>query len=168
MADKKKTPVKKKKKDDAKTSKKSYDFDMALFASTKFEHRTAEISVPEMKDFYPAGVKPTLEVRGLTGEEISVAEFEVAINQQANREFSDSSVGEEIIKAIKTLTRISGGESTPDNHVKMLNFVRMGLVNPKLSQELVIKFATVYPVEFRMAYMKITELTGRGQATAGK
>jgi len=156
--------------DVAKAPEKSFDFDVAKFTSAQFKPRTAEVPVTnsDMKNFYPAGVKPMIMVRNLSALELARADEEVTLSKEAQAEKALQDIGTEAIEALRTLLRAHMEENTPGQYVKCLQVVFMGLVKPKLAYEQVIKFATAFPIEFRMAFMKINELTGRGQTLVGK
>jgi hypothetical protein len=149
---------------------KSFDFDVERFSTAKFGDRFAEIPVTnsDMLAFYPEGTTPMLQVRGLTAQELAVADQETQINREARAEGMLGQIGEEAIEALRVLLRTHLGGDVPDQHVKMLHIVHLGLVKPKLEYDQVIKFADAFPVEFRTVFMKINELTGRGKDYLGK
>ena len=157
-----------KKKEEQKKEEQSFAFDMAKFQSAQYEDRIDNIHVPEMVDFYPEGTKPMIKVKGLTAEELAKSEYEVSLNRQTINEMNKLNVDDNTISALRTIMRSYGTEDTPDNHVKMLNFVRIGMLEPKMNHDEVIKFSNVFPIEFRQVYIKIAELTGRGSQALGK
>jgi hypothetical protein len=159
-----------KKKDKKPEPEKSFDFDVEKFKSATFTERTAEIPVvnSDMASFFPKGTKPTLLVRGLTSLELARADAEVQINREARDDANISNLGAEAIEALRVLLRTHLDKDTPDAHVKMLHLVHMGLIKPKLTYDQVMKVSDVFPVEFRMAFIKINELTGRGKDFVGK
>jgi len=159
-----------KKKKEAKAPEVSFDFDVKRFESAQFKERTGEVPVTnsDLLEFYPPGTKPMLLVRGVTAMELAQAEHFVKMNEDARRESALSGLGTEAIDALRKLLRVHLGDDVPDQHVKMLHLVHIGMIKPKLEYEQVLKFATAFPVEFRAAFMKITELTGRGQDYLGK
>lgn len=156
--------------DEAKAPEKSFDFDTNKFESARFEPRTAEVPVnnSDMKDFYPDGVKPMILVRNLSALELARADEEVTLSKEAQSEKALQSVGTEAMDALRVLLRTHMEMDTPGQYVKCLHVVFMGMIKPKLAYEQVIKFATAFPVEFRLVFMKINELTGRGQSVVGK
>ena len=114
------------------------------FQSTQFSDRTMDMPVPEMKAFYPDGVEPCIKIKGLTAEELAKAEYEVSLNRQTIREMNKAGIDDDTIKALRTILKSYGTEDTPDNHVKMLNFVRSFVFN--------ILRQYYFPGSFRLFY----------------
>jgi len=158
------------KAEESAAPEKSFDFDVNAFQSANFVERTAEVPVvnSEMKAFFPEGTTPMLLVRGLTALELARADEEVKLNREARAEELVRGIGTEAMQALKTLLRTHLEDDTPDAYIRMINIVRIGLKKPKLNHEQIMKFASAFPVEFRLAFMKINELTGRGQDFEGK
>jgi hypothetical protein len=154
-----------------KTQKKkieSAEMDLNKFTSAEFVNRTGTVPVPDMKDFYPKGVKPVIKVRSLTALELARVDENVKANADARREETVKSLSSEAVDALRTLLKTHLDEHTPDSYVKTLNMVHLGMVEPKMEYEQVIKFATVFPIEFRLVFIKVNQLTGRGQDYVGK
>ena len=87
---------------------------------------------------------------------------EVKINQEAQAEGTLKALSTEAVKALRTLLRTHLDEDTPDQYVKTLVCVHKGIVKPKMEYDQVMKCATTFPIEFRLCFLKINELTGKG------
>ena len=139
------------------------EFDAKKFMKTKFTPRTADVPVPEMRDFFPEGVKPLWKVRGLTGQEMGRAN-EAADRNKNMSAILDGLTGEaskEKAEAVKALLGIGG--TTPADIAKRLEWLVIGSVSPKCTPDLAVKICEVYPIEFYTITNKIMFLTGKGQ-----
>lgn len=157
--------TKKKKK---KAPPKSFEFDLGKFQAAQFERRTAEVPVPDMRDFFPKGTAPVLLVQNLTYLELAQSDQEVALNREAQVEAEGQALQTKAVQALRTLLRAHVGEETPDMYVKTLHMVHKGLAKPEMEYEDVLKFANVFPIEFKLCWLKINELTSKGQELLGK
>lgn len=138
-------------------------FDVKKFNKTKFVHRTEDIPVPDMKDFFPEGESPVWKVRGLTGQELGRA------NEAADRNKNIAAIlagltsgsGKEIADAVKDLVGVGG--NTPADIAKRLEHICMGSVDPVCTHDLAVRICEAFPVEFFQITNAIVRLTGQGQ-----
>jgi len=142
-------------------------FDSKKFLKTKFTPRTADVPVPEMRDFFPEGAMPVWKVRGLTGQELGRAAEAADRNKNmvAILEGLVADSAKDKAEAIKELLGI-GGVAAPDI-AKRIEHMSIGSVDPPCAPDLAVRICEVYPIEFFQITNKIVELTGRGQ-TPGK
>lgn len=138
-------------------------FDSKKFLKTKFTPRTADVPVPEMREFFPEGTDPVWKVRGLTGQELGRAAEAADRNKNmvAILEGLVSDSTKDKAQAIKDLLGI-GGVAAPDI-AKRLEHFYIGSVDPPCALDLAVRVCEVYPIEFFQITNKIVELTGRGQ-----
>ncbi|MCK9362141.1 MAG: hypothetical protein M0P74_00840 [Syntrophales bacterium] len=138
-------------------------FDAKKFLKTKFTLRTDEVAVPALAAFFPEEAKPLWKVRGLTGQELGVANEapERMRNMAAIMEGLASGAAKEQADAVKELLGIGG--TTPQDVAKRLEHLVVGSVDPKCTQELAVRLCEVFPVEFFQLTNKIAALTGQGQ-----
>ena len=139
-------------------------FDANKFDTTNFKHRTAEVMVPELKDFYAEGDKAVWQVRGLTGEELAIVNEAITANKNLSSLVSAivSKVTEEKVQAIKESMGLPS-DSVPSDIVRRISMLVQGSVEPECSQELAVKIARVHPTVFFKITNKIIDLTGAGQ-----
>lgn len=149
-------------------SKAPKGFDAKLFGKTKFVERTAEIKVPDLKDFFPEGEEPVWKVRGLDANEVAKcndaqktltaidATFQAAAGAVANEE------------KLKEMREKLGIEVDIHSDILMRRAQLVhGSVLPKIDHESAVKFSRVWPIEFYQVTTEIFRLTGLGQ-TPGK
>lgn len=140
-------------------------FDSKKFLKTKFRHRTADVPVPDMREFFPDGEAPVWTVRGLTGQELGRA-----------NEYVDSKTRDKVLGLIKALAGGSQKEveesagkflgaagGAPEDIAKRIQHLVMGSVNPACSHDLAVKICEVFPIEFFEITNRIFQLTGQGQ-----
>ena len=136
-------------------------FDIKKFENSKLKHRQAEIKVPALKDFFEDG-DPVWTVRGLSGEE--VAHVNEAIKLNANLagliEGIVSDSAQDKIEAIKESLGIT--TEVPHETVRRIALLVHGSVDPECSQNLAVKLAQNFSVQFYELTTKILELTGMG------
>lgn len=140
-------------------------FDSRAFMRQKFIHREGEVDVSDsvLKEFFEKGAKAVWKVRGLTANEIAIAN-----EAKQNREKVDAMV--EAIASADKSDMVDGFRqwlgNSGDVHgeiSKMLAQVRFGSIGPVIAEDVAVKIAIVAPVEFYQLNRKILELTGLGQ-----
>jgi hypothetical protein len=138
-------------------------FDAKRFVKTKFIPRTEDVSVPDMKDFFPDGEPAVWKVRGLTGQELGWAAEASERNKGIAAILSGLTSGsdKEIAQAVKELVGVGG--NTPADIAKRIEHLRLGSVDPMCTQDLAVRLCEVYPVEFYQLTNAILRLTGQGQ-----
>jgi hypothetical protein len=143
-------------------------FDVKSFRKAKFEDRTAEVPVPDLKDWFAEGEEPVFIVRGLTAEELARCNEAVQKNKNISSviEALHSSNQQEKVQAMREMLGVS--ESVPNDLAKRLEQFALGTVDPDMDHELAVKFAESFPVEFYQLTNKIMELTGQGRQVKKK
>jgi hypothetical protein len=143
-------------------------FDIEKFRSTKFMPREEDISVPDLAEFFAEDEKPVWRLRGLTGPEM--AKVNEAVTQNKNLaetlEKIVSQVASEKTEAI--LEALSLTDNVPDDIVRRIALLKMGSVEPKMTQEACVKMAEYFPVPFYSLTTKVIELTGHGYKNLGE
>jgi len=137
-------------------------FDVKKFLQTKFEARTEEIPVPDMKDFFLDDAKPVWLVKGVTGQEYARANEAVEKNN-AIAAYLEGLISPNDKDKIQSMRGLVGlGEKVPNEIAKRIELLKMGSVDPIVSHELALKICTNFPIEFYDITNKISMLTGRG------
>ena len=137
-------------------------FNTKKFINTKFIPREDIVPVPDMKSFFDPDDKAVFKVRGLTGPELARAQDAVARYKDADMIMQSilSKVAEERISAIREVLGVT--EDVPKEIVKRIEMLVVGSVEPKVTQDLAVKLANTFPIEFYNITTKIIELTGKG------
>jgi len=143
-------------------------FDAKRFMSVQFVHREEDVPVPDMKDFFEPDENPVWRVRGLTGQELGLA------NQAAERNRNMEAIIEGVVSAsgakksdaIKNL--IGGRDDTPDDVVKRMEMLVIASVAPECDLQLAVKLCKTFPIEFYQITTAISRLTGMGQTAKKK
>jgi len=138
-------------------------FDTKKFLKTRFSPRTADVSVPDLKDYFPAGEKPVWKVRGLTGQEVGTAR-QASANRKDLGAIMDGllgSAGEEKARAVREMMNLSG--DIPEDVVKRIAYLTVGSVDPPGSEELSVFLCENFPVTFYDITNQILVLTGLGR-----
>jgi hypothetical protein len=138
-------------------------FDAKKFTKTKFVHRTEDVPVPDLKEFFPEGEKAVWTVRGLTGQELGRANEAADRNKNIAAILSGLTSGaeKEITDAVKDLVGVGG--NTPADISKRLEHLCLGSVEPKCTHDLAVRLCETFPVEFFQITNAIVRLTGQGQ-----
>lgn len=140
-------------------------FDISKFDQTQFNERTKDIDVPELRAFFAEGEKPVWKIRGLTGEEIARTREAVERNRIARAEIisaQERGASEAVTMAMKTLLGVGSLDSVPDDHVRHLNTVVLGSIEPKIQLEHAVKLAVTFPIVFTQLHNEIYMITGLG------
>jgi len=138
-------------------------FDLAKFQATSFTPRTEAVKVPDLKAFFPEDGEAVWTVRGLTGQELGV------VNETAQRNKKITAVLEGLISnksventdAIKKLIGADG--DVTEEVARRMEIFRIGSIDPIVTMPDVVKFCTVWPIEFSLITSAIYKLTGQGQ-----
>lgn len=132
------------------------------FQNSQFVARTEPVRVADLSMWFDEGDEPVFIVRGLTYEEVCKAESMADNSKQMLNliESIQSKDGAAIGEGVKDAFGV--GKETPPNMIKRINHLVMASVEPEIDEELAVKLATNYPMEFSQITNKITELTGLG------
>jgi len=136
-------------------------FDIAKFETAKLKHRQAEIKVPALKDFF-GDDEPVWTVRGLSGEEVAHVNEAIKLNTNLAEliEGIVSDSAKDKIEAIKESLGIT--TEVPHETVRRIALLVNGSVDPECSQNLAVKLAKNFSVQFYELTTKVLELTGMG------
>ena len=142
-------------------------FDTKKFQKAKFIHRTEDVPVPDLKEWFGPDEPAVWKVRGLEGSELGY------VNETAQRNKNIGAILEGLISSddqakiqgVKDMLGMAG--NTPEDIARRLEMLVIGSVDPKVEMDLAVKLCKVFPIEFFQLTNKITQLTGQGQ-TWGK
>lgn len=142
-------------------------FDVKAFEKVKVEHRTEDVKVPELKDFFGEGEDPVWTVRNLTAAEIAKVELtgQNTEKMRAILEGITSDKPKEIADAIKGLAGVS--DDLEPEFRKHLTRLEIASVNPKINRQVAVKLAEVSSTAFYRIIASIKDLSGKG-AVMGK
>ncbi|MFP5259297.1 MAG: hypothetical protein ACLGQH_09760 [Acidobacteriota bacterium] len=142
-------------------------FNIREFSRAQLKPRTKALEIPALAP-WSGGEAPTIEVRGLTGQEL--ARVREAVEKHRNiAKLLEAAVGgsdKEKITAVREMYGIADG--LPEDFAKRIEMLTIGVVSPEMDLETCLKFATAFPVEFYSITGTITELTGMGHVVPGK
>lgn len=139
-------------------------FDIAKFRNTPLELRKSVVPVPDLAFFFAEGQPAEWVVRGLTGEEIAIANASsqrIALIVAAVEALSAASNSKpDQLDAMKTL--MGCGTDTPEDLAKRFDHLTFGSIDPVIDRESAVKLFAYYPVIAYTITNKILELTGLG------
>lgn len=139
-------------------------FDPKLFNKTKFVERTAEVDVPDLKDFFPEGEKPVWKVRGMVANEMAICYDALKINKALDITMQAAAGPEASKEKIKELREQLGIDiDMPLDIAFRRKELVFGSVLPKVTEVMAVKFSNKFPVEFYQITTEIFRLTGLGQ-----
>jgi hypothetical protein len=125
-------------------------FDVSKFAKTKFNPRTKQIPVPNLREFFTLGEgeEPVFTVRNLEGEELArVREYQREyMNLGKLIEGLLAGDQKEKVKAIKESYGMT--EKVPGDFARRLKLLTVGSVDPVITQDISVRLAKYYPAEF--------------------
>lgn len=138
-------------------------FDMKGFMKAKFQDRTEDVPVPDLKSWFPEDSPAVITVRGLTGAELARVNEAAARNKNLEGiiEALSSANASDKIEGIKESLGFTG--KVPDDLAKRIEQLTAGAVEPEFTLEQAVRFFEVYPVEAWQVTNKIMELTGKGK-----
>ena len=143
--------------------------DIQKFLNASFSAREAEISVPELKDFFPKGEKPVWKVRGLNAAEVARSREATDKAEQMKALVAAMAGDGDKAKAIRDSLGLSDSE-VPGDISRRIEMLSAGSVSPALGSEkrdVAVRLAEAFPITFYTITNKIQELTGQG-AELGK
>jgi len=139
-------------------------FDVKKFMNTQFISREEDVPVPDLKDFFGPEEKPVWRVRGITGQELAVANETVERNRRGLVAVVRKMVATLSVKdAEKVAGMVQDPERVTDEMAKRLEMFVLGSVEPAADMALAIKICKVRPIEFFEITGVINRLTGMGQ-----
>lgn len=140
-------------------------FDTTKFLNDKFEARTADVPVPDLRDWFTEleeGETPAWKVRGLTHSEIAKAiELSATSNplEAAVKAIAGSSKDKE--NAIKEIIGIT--DDVPVDTARRIYHLVYCSVEPEVDRSFAVRLSNTHPIEFTQITNKILELTAKGQ-----
>ncbi|HCG7104098.1 TPA: hypothetical protein NJ322_005025 [Vibrio parahaemolyticus] len=143
-------------------------FDARKFDKAKFEHRTKDVPVPELADFFSDDEEPIFKVRGLSHAElIEVSEIQNKDNNY--RAIIEAMFGSDPLQKAKMIQEMIGCKSElPAETRARIEVLRMGCVEPQLDTQLCSKLAEFYPAQFNGLVATINGFTEQGALVAKK
>ena len=143
-------------------------FDTKLFMRDKFRPRTAEVSLPDLADWFGEGESPVWVVRSLDATELARAEEAASKNSRIKSlvEALDGLSQSDRVAELRDSLGLT--DNAPAVLVKRLEHLVMGSVEPKITLDVAVKLASVRPVEFYQLADQIMALTGKGQEAEKK
>lgn len=137
-------------------------FNKKGFMKAKFQSRTEDIDVPEMKMFFEDGDNPVWKVRGLTGVEIGQSN-EASEKNKNMAAIIDGLVSDKSEDKSNSIKKLVGINQTPDDIAKRIEMLIMGSIDPVVDLEFALRVCENYPIEFFQITNAITRLTGKGR-----
>jgi hypothetical protein len=164
-------------------------FKTDAFQAAKLVHRTADVPVPGLADWFEVTPEQQAEldkitdktarekylvetvgcvwkVRGMTDDELQ-RNAEQANGQRLKLAEAFATMMDAKSEVDEIIEQMGGKGVTFASALRMEN-VRSGSVEPKINQATAVRLSKAFPVEFRMIENKIMELTGLGQVTEKK
>lgn len=153
------------------------NFDLAAFRRAKFQPREQAVPLAGLTAAGFGGyegegdqaqpVPVVFKVRGLTADELARADQE-ADNSKLLVKVAERLAGSEAEKAQALLDGLGLGTETPQALAKKLAHVQMGVVEPLLKIQDVVRLADAYPTDFLELSNHIYALTGQGKVAQVK
>ena len=143
-------------------------FNTKLFMRDKFKPRTAEVSLPDLADWFGEGEPPVWVVRSLDAAELARAEDAASKNSRIKSVIDALDGLSQSDKVAELRDSLGLTDNTPAEVVKRLEHLVMGSVEPEISLDVAVKLASVRPVEFYQLTTQIMALTGKGQEAEKK
>jgi hypothetical protein len=138
--------------------------DKQKFLKTKFENRTYDYPVPQLKDWFPEGDTPIWTVRGLTGIELGRALENGERKKTADAykleamTCGDPAAAMDVIKEL-----FANRDEIPERISTRIEYLIEGSVDPKCDLELALALMKFNGMLASNIANKILELSGKGQ-----
>ena len=137
-------------------------FDVKSFLETKFEPRTMDYPVPQLKGWFPEGENPVWKIQSLDGGAIGRAD-EAAGNENITGKLFDGLLAAnsaEVVAQVKEL--IGRSVDKPKAIAKRIYHLQYGSVDPVCTLELAVRLCDNFPVLFLELTNAILTLSGQG------
>lgn len=145
-------------------------FDVEAYTAEKFEDRTLEFPVPDLKSWFGPEDKLVFLLRGLTGAELAIVREHLERRRDAQKLLSEAE-GKGLpaakVDAARVLLGMVGG-NIPEEHARYIYVVSMGCVEPVITEAASVQLGKNHPIEFRAIAMAILGLTGQGRVAKKK
>ena len=137
-------------------------FDIQKFRDAKAVPRIKEIPVPQLIKFFEEGEKPIIKIRNITGHELAACK-EAVVNNARIRAMVEKLVSSDSKqKAAGICEALGVSDKTPDDLVRRINILRYGMLEPEITNEDAVRFASIWPELFYDITNQIFILTGLG------
>ena len=144
-------------------------FDENKFMNAKFQHRTKEIKVPELKSFFNDDDEAVWIVRGLTGPEVGSCK-QAAAKDKSYIALLKAIQDQDVSKKIEGITAaLDLGQGTKTGEIpERIHQLVAGSVEPKCTVDLAVKICKTFPTIFYNLSNTILLLSGQGQEIQGE
>ena len=145
--------------------------DLQKFLDAALAPRKAEVDVPELAGFFPAGTPARWIVRGLTAAEIGRANTAAEKGLDHVKALISAMAGDGSDKAEKMRKAFGlSDDEVPQDVSRRIELLTVGSVSPELGsdkRDVAVKLAETFPTIFYNLTNQILSLTGQG-AELGK
>lgn len=145
------------------------EFDAQGFLQAKLAPRTRTVSVPALAEWFGGDTEQAMWlVRSLTANELAKINEAEARNRRegALLEAISSGSRSEIVEEMQHA--LGRGKDTRPDLARRLEMLTLGSVEPECSEELAVRLAEKYPVQFFELTNAVLDLTGRGSESEKK
>ena len=145
-------------------------FKFDKYKASEFTPRTADVKVPELKDWFEDGVEPVWKVRALTAVELAKVREAVERNASGLKTLVESLVyaHDDAKNAVGKDIKRRMDDQVPGDIVRRYEILMAGSVDPEVKDKSdAITLGVNHPGTLYELTNKILELTGQG-ATPGK
>lgn len=138
-------------------------FDVKQFNNSELKLREDAVELPSLSSFFGKDERPAFRVRGLSGPEVAKVR-EVNTKYQAVLKVVQAlqSSGASVESIDKVKDAMGLGDKVPDDYHNRIETLNLGLLEPKLDRQTIVRLAKFFSVEFYTLTDKIRELTGLG------
>lgn len=141
-------------------------FDIQAFLSADLSPREEEVSVEGLQQFFPEGEAPLWKIRGLTASEIAKATDAGMRNKNFDSILTAISATSKNEKVKEFRKAFGVSDDVPAEIVKRIEHLVFGSVSPEVDQQIAVKLANAFPIEFYDLTNRITRLSGMGMEIA--
>lgn len=145
------------------------EFDKGLFEGANYQHRTKEIAVPELADYFREDGKPAdkekavFVMRGLSAAELHAVHSDNDVKEQVTKAMINLTTdgNKSAVDEIGALLGI-GDKAIPLETRKQAAMIQKAMVSPEIGLKAVLKIGKHFPILFTKLYRAVNELTGEG------
>lgn len=142
-------------------------FDLKAFQKAQIEPRTREVPVPALAEFFGDGEEPVFKVRALDHAEVSRSRQ--CTQQDAKIKAAITALSGSDLEKAKAIQQIIGDvEGIPGRTRVRIEMLKMGCVEPKLDQQIVVRIGQFFPSVLEYLTDVIVDLTDQGGEIAKK
>ena len=141
-------------------------FNTSRYLSTKYQPRTAEVEVPELREMFDDledGEKPVFIVRSLTRTDF--IKMQDVINRNSNIAAVIEAIGsggssEPLLEQLKA--NLGVGDDVPEGAARELVMLEAGMQDPEFTTELAVKLYETHAMVVTRLINEISRLTNAG------